>query len=179
MAEAFRSRRLTWRIIFVLLATVIAFLQLLPLNPGPGQLPGPELFVLFTFAWVLRRPEHVPTLLVAIVILLADFLFLRPPGLWAAIVVVGLEFLRSRESSLRDVSFFAEWGVVAVLLTGMWVSATLILLIFGVDQPPFGLTLIQLIFSVLAYPPVVFVTAGLFGLKKVSPGEFNQLGRRA
>jgi rod shape-determining protein MreD len=48
--------------------------------------------------------------------LLADLLFLRPPGLWAAIVVLGHEFLRNREQGLRDMPFFVEWGLVASLL---------------------------------------------------------------
>jgi hypothetical protein len=50
-----------------------------------------------TFAWVLRRPEFVPPLLIAAMILLGDLMFHRPPGLWAALVLVTAETLRVRD----------------------------------------------------------------------------------
>jgi rod shape-determining protein MreD len=41
-----------------------------------------------------------------------------------------------------------------------------------------GLYLIQLIATVLAYPPVVVVSAMLFGVRKVAPGQVDALGHR-
>ena len=176
MAETPRSRRLAWQIIFLALAAALTFIGLLPL--GQAALPGPDLFVLFAFAWVLRRPDYVPVLLVAVVLLLADFVFLRPPGLWAALGVLGLELLRVREGPLRDVPFAVEWGIVSVVIAAMFLANALVLAIFFVEQPPLGLTLIQMIATLLSYPAVVAVTAFGFGLRKAAPGEVDNLGRR-
>lgn len=178
MGESPGAQRFIWRSAFVGVVTLIAFAQLLPLGSGSGGLPGPDLLTLFAVAWVLRRPDFVPVTLIALLMLMADFLFMRPPGLWAAIVVVGTEFLRRREQGLRDLPFLAEWGLVAGVLLGMTLGEALLLLLFAVQQPSLGLTLIQLILTILAYPIVVGVTAFAFGLRKAAPGEVDELGRR-
>lgn len=178
MGDAIRTRRLAWRLIFVAIVTALAFLQLLPLRLGSGGLPGPDLFVLLCFVWVLRRPDYVPVWLVAGVMLLADFLFMRPPGLWAAATVLGVEFLRVREASYRDLPFAAEWTIVGVVLSLMTLGAALTLAIFVVPQPPLGLTLIQLILTIAAYPLVVLVSAFGLGLRRPAPGEVDELGHR-
>lgn len=178
MGDAFFARRLAWRILFLALAFALAFVHLLPVSLGPAGVPGPDLFVLLVFAWVLRRPEYVPALLIALVMLTADFLFLRPPGLWAAITVLGAEVLRAREAQSRDLPFLAEWGLVGIVLAAMTFGEAIVLLLFFVDQPPFGLTLVQLVFTILAYPLVVAVSAFGFGLRKAAPGAVDELGHR-
>lgn len=178
MASALGARRVLWRLAFVGLATLVAFVQLLPLGSGAGGLPGPDLLALLAIAWVLRRPDFVPVGLIAAVMLAADFLFMRPPGLWAALVVLGTEFLRVREQGLRDLPFFVEWGLVAGVLLAMTLAEAATLLVFVVDQPSLGLTLIQLIMTILAYPLVVGVTAFGMGLRRAAPGEVDDMGHR-
>ena len=70
--------------LYVAAALVIVMAGLLPLGPGWVRWTGPDLLLALTFAWVLRRPDQAPVLLVAAVFLLADLLTLRPPGLRAA-----------------------------------------------------------------------------------------------
>lgn len=178
MAEATLLRRMFWHGVFLFLCAVVVFVHLLPLDGSDGGLPGPDLLVLLAFAWVLRRPHYVPVYLVAGVMLLADLLFMRAPGLWSAIVVLGHEFLRNREQGLRDLPFFVEWGIVASLLLVMTLGEALVLLLAAVDQPRLGLTLFELIVTILAYPVVVAVTVLAFGLRRAAPGEVDELGRR-
>jgi rod shape-determining protein MreD len=178
MAESAATRRLMGRTIFVTLALVIAFVRLLPLGEGAGGVPGPDLLVALAFAWVLRRPDYVPVPVLAAVMLVADFLFMRPPGLWAAITVMGAEFLRNRETAFRDLPFLAEWGMVASLLLGMTLANAAVLLVLMVDQPSLGLTLLQLIATILAYPLVVAVTVFALGLRRAAPGEVDDRGHR-
>jgi rod shape-determining protein MreD len=54
----------------------------------------------------------------------------------------------------------------------------LVLLVAGVDQPRLGLTLVELIVTILAYPVVVGLSQFVFGLRKVAPGEVDELGHR-
>lgn len=178
MGETLDLRRQLWRLTFVALVVLIAFVRLLPFPGGQGGLPGPDLMVALAAAWVLRRPDYVPVGLIALVMLAADFLFLRPPGLWAAVVVLGTEVLRQREAGWRDLPFLVEWALVSVVLAAMWLANAAVLALFLVDQPPLGLTLLQLILTMLAYPVAVAVTAFVFGLRRAAPGEVDELGRR-
>jgi rod shape-determining protein MreD len=178
MAESATARRLLGCTIFLTLALAVAFIRLLPLGQGVGGVPGPDLLVALAFAWVLRRPGYVPVTVVAAVMLVADFLFMRPPGLWAAITVVGVEFLRNREPAFRDLPFLAEWGMVASLLLGMTLANALVQLVLMVDQPSLGLTLLQLIATIMAYPLVVAVTVFALGLRRAAPGAVDDRGHR-
>ncbi|MEM9970151.1 MAG: rod shape-determining protein MreD [Pseudomonadota bacterium] len=177
MVEVSATDRWGMRALFVGLVALVGFAMLLPLDPGPGRIPGPDVILLATFAWVLRRPEYVPVWLIAVVFLVCDFLFMRPPGLWAAIVVVGSEMLRSRIHQLRDQSFLLEWASVASVITAMFIAYSLLLALFLVDQPGLGLTLIRLILTLLTYPVVVVLAARTFGVRRMTGGETDQFGR--
>lgn len=178
MVDPITTRRWLYRGLFLLIAASVVFLQLLPLDLTAGRWPGPDLVVAFAFAWVMRRPDYVPVLLVAAVFLLMDMLFMRPPGLWAALVVVGLEFLRSREPYSRDLPFPLEWVLVAGVLSAMMIAGRLVHMVFMIAQPSFGLITLQLGATILCYPLVVATSRMLFGIRKTAPGEVDQLGHR-
>ena len=174
------STRRPWimRSLYVFVCMVLIFIQLLPLDTVPKVWAAPELILAVTFAWVLRRPEFVPPFLIALLFLLADLLLQRPPGLWAALVLLGSETLRSRAPGLRDLTFPVEWLTVATTLVIMTLGYRLILGLTVVDQAPLGLSLIQLVMTLLAYPIVVFVTQAIFGVRKLAPGDVDAMGNR-
>ncbi len=178
MAEGIANARWRFWALFLLISAVLFFVQLLPLSPGPGRFPGPDVLLLVAIAWVLRRPDYVPVFLIAGVFLLADILFMRPIGLWTAIVILGLEFLRARSVAVRDWSFLVEWLGVGVTVTAMFVAYSLVLAVFVVDDAPLGLTLIRVVVTVLAYPVVVALGARAMGLQKSAPGEVDSLGHK-
>ena len=169
---------LGYRALFVALCGAVAFVQLLPLDMGPGKMPGPDVLMLLAFSWVIMRPDYVPVFLIAVIFFLSDLLFMRPLGLWTALVVIGSEFLRGRSFTLRDTPFLVEWLLVTGVITGVFIANTLILGLFGVIQPGLGLTLIGLIATILAYPLVVILAGRAVGLRKIVPGEVDQLGHR-
>lgn len=166
------------RLTFLGLAAAIGFVQLLPLDLGPGGFPGPDVLLLLALSWVVMRPDYVPVTLLAAVFFLADLLFMRPLGLWTALVILASEFLRVRSFTLRDTPFLLEWLQVAAAITVIFVINTLVLALFAVAQPGLGLTLIRLIATILAYPLVVILAGRAFGLKKIVPGEVDRLGHR-
>ena len=178
MVDGSIAGRWRYRALFLAVAALLFFVQLLPLEVNPGRFPGPDVMLLLAIAWVLRRPEYVPVVLVAGIFLLADLLFLRPLGLWTAIVILGLEFLRARSVAMRDWSFLIEWLVVASTITVMFVLNTLVLTIFMVNDAPLGLVILRLIATVVAYPLVVALGARAMGLRKIVPGEVDGLGQR-
>lgn len=157
-------------------ALLILFLRLLPLAPGRVPWPGPDLILCLTLAWVLRRPEQVPALVIAAVVLAEDLLLTRPIGLWAAIVVAGSEVARGREARWREQPFVVEWLRVAVLMALMMAAARLAMLLVLLPVPPLGQVLLHWLASTAAYPLVVLAGAALMGLRRAAPGETERMG---
>ncbi len=171
MVDFPRARAWLYRLLFLGVSGLIIFFHLLPLGRASGAWPGPDLLQAFTYAFVLRRPDYVPLLLIASVMFIADMLFLRPPGLQAALVVLASEFLRRRHHLMRDLPFPAEWGIVAAMLIAVTLAQRLILVLFLVPRPPLGSTLMQLGITIAVYPLVVVITRHIFGVRMATPGE--------
>jgi rod shape-determining protein MreD len=175
MVDPRAFRRFLYRLLFLGLCGGLVFLHVLPVDLSAGRWPGPDLMICLTFAWALRRPRFVPVLMIAAVFLAADLIYMRPPGLWAALVVLGVEYLRAQEAQTRDLPFPNEWALVAAVLTGITVLNSLVLWVTVVGQPSLGMILIELIFTLLAYPAVVFVSSVLLGVRKIAPGELESI----
>lgn len=167
------------RSLFVFVAVVVMFLHLLPLNTQPDRWPFPDLLIALTFAWVLRRPEYVPIFLVAAVMLMADLLLQRPPGLLAALVVLGAAYLRSAAFVLRDSGFMAEWTTAAVVITGVFVLNRVILALVSVQQAALGPVVIQVVLTIAVYPLIVFLSQNMLGVRRVSVSDPGTRGARA
>lgn len=178
MVDPANARRWMYRGLFVLLAAMVLFVQVLPVTMVAGRWPGPDLILALAMAWGLRRPDYLPPLLAAAVLLTADLLLQRPPGLWAGLVVLALEVLRTRHTLWRDLPFAAEWAVISAVMAAVVLLNWLLLAVFLVDQAALGLYLIQLIGTVLAYPAVVLASAWLLGVRKAAPGELEAMGYR-
>ncbi len=162
--------------LYLCLAALILFLHLLPLNTKPDRWPFPDLLIALTFAWVLRRPEFVPTLLVALVMLMADLLLQRPPGLLAALVVLGAAYLRSAAFGLRDSGFVGEWSTVAVVITAVFMLNRIILAILSVQQAALGPVVIQVVLTIAIYPLIVLLSQNGFGVRRRSSPDGGTVG---
>lgn len=150
---------------FVLIALLLLFFKLLPLGSAAGDWPGPDLLLCVIFAWVMRRPDFLPMTLVMAVVLLDDFMLMRPPGLWAGLVVLAAEFLRGRGALMRELSFWGEWLLVAIMMVGLLVAYRTAFAITFVPQPGFGFAMIQVLWSILCYPLVVALSRLVFDLQ--------------
>ncbi len=159
------SRLLHW-VLYAVMTVGFLLIKTLPLEVGASHWPGPELVLVFAMAWVLRRPDFLPIWLVVPILLLADFVLMRPPGLWAAFSILAIEFLRSRTAAAREWPFTLEWGITTAILTLMVLGNRLILAIFSVPQVPLGLDLQQLLSSAAAYPVVVFLSVRFLRLRR-------------
>lgn len=178
MAEGPLSGVWTHRGLFAGLVSFWLFLRILPLSTLPAGWPGPDLLVCLTFAWVLRRPDYVPALLIFAVFLLEDMLTMRPPGLWTLIVLLGSEFLRNRELLTRQLPFALEWVMVAAVILLMLLAQRLVMSIVMAEQTSFGFAFVQIVLTILCYPLVVAVSRLAFGIRKAATGEMDARGRR-
>lgn len=178
MADGIRRRVWLYRGIFVGLALFIMFMRLLPLGTVPGHLPGPDFLLCAMLAWVMRRPDYLPVLLITLIVFLEDVMLMRPLGLWTALVVIATEFLRSRAALTRELSFAVEWMLVAGLMVGLLLAYRLFFAVSFLPQPGFGFALTQTIWSILCYPFVVIASRLVLDLRKPAMGELDAMGRR-
>ena len=178
MAERTLGQVWGMRLAFLALAGVILFSHLLPLETTPRRWAAPVLLVALCFAWALRRPDYVPAIAVAGVMLLADLLLQRPPGLWALLVLLATEWLKRRDRHMRDTTFLAEWVTVAAVLLGITLAYRLVLSLLIVSSGMLFLSLMQFGMTVLAYPVVAALSHVVFRVRRASPGELDPLGRK-
>lgn len=178
MVDGFSAGVWLHRGLYVGLALALLFLRLLPLGSLAGSWPGPDLLFCLTLVWVLRRPDYVPAGLIAMVVLLEDLLLMRPPGLWAALVVLAAEFLRSRAALTRELTFALEWLLVAAVVLATVLAYRLVLGIVMLPQVGFGQAMVQAIGTILCYPLAVGASWLAFGVRKPATGEVDAYGRR-
>lgn len=178
MAEAPSSQLWMGRAAFGGLALLIIFAQLLPIDSRPERWAFPDILLAVTFAWVARRPDLAPVAVIAVVFLLADLLFQRPPGLYAALVVVATEVLRARSAGLRNVPLALEWMTIGGAVIALTLANRLALAIAMTPQAPLGMTLIQMIATILSYPLVILAARFIFGITRPAPGEVDNYGHK-
>jgi len=195
MVERRQTKRLMYVALFLGLAALVTFFRLLPVGGygvGPGMedaddlatgfglrdLPAPDILLCLTLAWVVRRPDLLPAPVIAGYFLLEDILLLRPPGLWAALVLLGSEWLRGRVDRFRANAFWMEYLIIAMLMFAMFLVNRAVLAIVMTPQVPLDLSFLHFLATVAAYPLVVAVSHYVFGLRKPATGEVDALGQR-
>ena len=143
-----------------------------------GDLPGPDILLCIIFAWTMRRPDYLPALLIGAVVLLEDMILMRPPGLWTALVIIASEFVRARVALTRELNFGVEWLLVAGLMLGLLLCYRMAFAIALLPQAGFGFAMVQVIWSIVCYPVVVFLSRYVLDLHKPAMGEVDAYGRR-
>jgi rod shape-determining protein MreD len=165
----------TYRGLYILLCLVLIALGLMPLGIADSGLPGPDMILAVTFAWMLRQPAVVPMGSLLAVFLLTDFLFQRPPGLWTLLALLASESLRRRRLTMTEFPFLVEWSAVTVAIMAMIVLNRLVLWVLMVDLPSLGLSLAHGIVTAAVYPLVVLISKFVFGLRKIGLVEAESL----
>lgn len=167
------------RLAFVLLGLGALVFHLLPLITIPGRMAPPDLMMGFTFAWVLRRPEYAPVVLIALLWFLSDLLLMRPPGLMTVLVILGSEYLVTRAGGMRDASFLGEWFAVTLTVVAITILYRTTLWLFAVDQAQLSLSVIQAGLTIAAYPVIACFTHYVLRVRKLAPGDSDAIGGRA
>ncbi|MEX5728818.1 rod shape-determining protein MreD [Rhodovulum iodosum] len=174
MVDPLTTRRWLYRALFAALATLLLFLRLLPLDTMPRTIPGPDLLMCLIFAWVQRRPDYIPCWLLVGAVLVFDMMLMRPPGVWTALVLLGAEFLRSRQQVSAEMPFGVEWLMVGAVTVVATLAYGTILAIAVVDHASLAKLLVQAVTTLAAYPLVVFLSAFVLGVRQASLGEITR-----
>lgn len=176
MAEYPASRLWGMRLVFVALSGAVVFVHMIPMSLTPANWAPPDLILAFAFAWALRRPEFVPMLLVAGVALLCDFLFQRPPGLWAALFLLTVEWGKSIERRSEETTFALEWINFAVGVMTITVLYRVVLSVTVSQAGPLPLMLMQTAFTIAVYPLAVLISHFIFRVRRSAPGDIEKFG---
>jgi rod shape-determining protein MreD len=81
-------RGMIYPLIFVFISLLFMFFRMLPLDLTVRNWTAPDFLICFMLAWSVRKPEAVPSILIAAIFLIQDFLFQRPPGLYSALALL-------------------------------------------------------------------------------------------
>ena len=98
--------------------------------------------------------------------LVMDFLFFKVPGAWTLILLVSTEVLRKSSEQEGNSGFVYETIAVIGTVFGAFLGHRALLALFGAPQPPLGGTLLELVFTLLAYPLVVLATVFIFRIRR-------------
>ena len=90
-------------------------------------------------------------------------------------MLIGSQALKARAQDLRDLTFMMEWASVATTLVAMTLGFRMVLGITLVDQAPLGLSVMELVATLLTYPAVVFVSHIALGVRKAAPGDLDAM----
>lgn len=180
MIDGITLRLIAYRALFLVLVLAHVLFALMPLGAGAPRVPGPDILFCIIAAWMIRRPDYLPWPIVAGSVLLTDFLFLQPPGLWTLLVLIATEILRSRARQEPDslIQFHTELGLVAGVFTAALLTERAVYALFMLNQPSLGVTLLHLLTTLATYPVVVAGCVYLLGVRRMTPDEANLMGMR-
>lgn len=169
---------LRYRLIYLALSLGVIFFALLPFSTGAGGVPGPDVIVGLSAAWLLRRPDYLPVWLLLIVLLLGDFLLMRPLGLWTLIIILMSEYLRRRVDHAEALPFWSEVGLVSACLLVAFAADYLALVLLLAETPPLLGHGLHAVATIVFYPPIA-VFSQVIGVRRLAPGELDSMGTRA
>lgn len=172
--------RRTWpgRIVWIALFLVLTMIALLPLGAAPPVWAGPDLLLVITLLWVMRRPELAPMPIIVILWFLTDLLLQRPPGLMTALVLFVSESLRRRNVALRALPPVLEWIAASAAIIAVTLAYRIVLALLLTSQAPLGLSLMRMVMTMLAWPVAAIIAHFIFGIARPAPGEVDALGKR-
>lgn len=196
MVDPIKFRRFLFRCLFLLVCAVLIFAKMLPLGTEPAAtplidpvtgetttegkstlfIPGPDLIFAMMSAWIIRRPRWAPIGLIVAVLLLTDLLFLKPIGLWTAIGLLGLEFIRSRAHGATEMPWPVEIAIFAGVFTASIFANAIFFLVFNLPSPGLLTLLLHIIMTVAAYPFVLLVTHYVLRVRRARPTDFDAIG---
>lgn len=163
--------------VFVFLAALAILFPLMPLQLRADAMALPDILFALMAAWLLRRPDTLPMLLLVPLLLLADFILGRPVGLWALLGLIASEFFRGQSVVLRRQHFIVEYltfiSVFSIALVLQWLVLSLAL----VPQPSGARMFEFFALTVLSYPLIVLFLHYVLYVRAPKPKESFRLGR--
>lgn len=166
------------RAVFGSLGVFATLAAMLPLGLQADAMVMPDILFCLAFAWVVRRPLTAPLVLIFCLSIFADFMLMRPLGLWTLVLIGASELARAQRVPIREQMFVLEWLIFTCVFGAALLANAILLKISFSAGPTSGLALNFFINTVLAYPFVVAMLHWVFRIRAPrTPSGFNRLGR--
>ncbi len=163
---------------FLGIGLVSVLWSVIPFDLSAEALPDPDLFYCLTMAFLVRRPEYVPIWTVFVVFFMRDVLTLAPLGLSTLMIIIASEVVRTNVQAFREYIFGLEWLWVATMFTIITLIQNTVLTLTFADTPRLVEQVPLILFTVLAYPVIVWVIRYVFRITRPRPGESDAWGKR-
>ena len=170
-------RGMIYPLIFVFISLLFMFFRMLPLDLTVRNWTAPDFLICFMLAWSMRKPEAVPSILIAAIFLIQDFLFQRPPGLYAALALLLCEWSKRQALLAEEFPFLIEWLTAPMAMVALFVSYRLVLSLSLSALAPFRLSLFELLITIVSYPIIVGICRYALRLKSPQSLPFDTINR--
>ena len=173
MAEVSPVRLWAMRALYLGSCLAMILAALLPLSGLPRSVPPPDFILALTLAWMIRRPDQVPLWSIVAVFLLSDVVFLNPPGLNTALVVLATEYIRTHPRMQKETSLPSEVFRVGVIVLAIAIAERVLLAATFSPAPTLGASFAQAVLTVAVYPAAILVTRIVFAVRhgRAEPGQ--------
>jgi rod shape-determining protein MreD len=170
-------RGLIYPSIFIFISLLFLFFRMLPLDLMARNWAAPDFLICFTLVWSMRKPEAIPAILIASIFLLQDFLFQRPPGLYAALALLACEWSKRQALRAEELPFPIEWLTATMAILALFVAYRLLLSLSITSLPPLRMSLFELIATIFSYPIVVIICRYALRLRPPQSLPFGKIKR--
>jgi rod shape-determining protein MreD len=177
MIEHQMTSRWAIRTVTLALSLAILGLQIQPNLVGSSQKVLPDLLFILFGALCLRRPDVIPLAMIGGVMLLADFVLMRPPGLYALLSTIAAAWLLLRHEAVREGNFLFEWLQFTIAFAVVLFFQRLISLGLLLPVPPWMMELRLFLWTVFSYPIVCLTLYLLLRVRRLVPGERDTMGQ--
>ena len=154
-------RILRLRLTYLLIVMLFVLFQTMPIHTSIDQLATPDIPLVITFAWVMRRPDVMGPILITIAFLFADMILQRPPGRWALIALCASMFLRLRTTYFKEVIFVYEWLMIAIVIIICFTAHHFLLLLTFLPTHNLELLVKQALFTIILYPVFIWLSRSI------------------
>lgn len=171
------ARSIIYPLIFIFISFLYMFFRMLPLDLIARSWAAPDILICFMISWSMRKPEAIPPILIAAIFLLQDFLFQRPPGLYAALALLVCEWSKRQALLAEEFPFLIEWLTATMALVALFVGYRLILSLSFSALAPFRLSLFELFITIVSFPIIVGICRYALRLKSPQLLPFDKINR--
>jgi rod shape-determining protein MreD len=150
-------RILRLRLTYLLIVMLEVLFQTLPIHSSPYQFATPDIPLVITLVWVMRRPDVMDPILITIAFLFADMILQRPPGLWALVALCATMFLRVRALYFKEIIFFYEWLMIAIIIIISFTVHHFLLILTFLPIQNLELLAMRAFITIVLYPIFIWV----------------------
>jgi len=162
-----------YQALFLALAFALMSISMMPPRSQQPVLPQPDILFCLIAAWTMRQPDYVRPVMIIVTVLLSEIMFLKPPGLWTALVLLATEFLRSSVDRIRYQAFTFEWILFSATFAAAMILYQLVLVITFVPVLEPGSAALHVLVTIIAYPVIVMISNTVFRVRKAGPAELG------